>query len=123
MFSGYFFVFRCGSVNVDLVLRFNQSVSESDVISVLKTAAEQKKFTNFDVDPSSIKATGESTQGTVMANLTPSPCLERNVPSRDKELRGKQFLNVFFLINQSISLWSFQQLVVSRAIHDPRQAS
>ena len=59
-----FFMFSCGSVIVDLVLRFNQSVSESDVISTLKTAAQQDQFGNFKVDPSSIKATDTgSTQG------------------------------------------------------------
>jgi len=51
---------RCGSVIVDLVLRFNQRVSESDVISVLKTAAQQDNFGSFFVDPESIKQTSPS---------------------------------------------------------------
>ena len=46
---------------VDLVLRFNQSLTENDVISTLKTAAEQDKFGTFNVDPNSIKATPSST--------------------------------------------------------------
>ena len=41
---------------VDLVLRFNQSLADDDVISTLKTAAEQDKFGTFNVDPNSIKA-------------------------------------------------------------------
>ena len=45
----------------DLLLRFNQSLTENDVISTLKTAAEQDKFGTFDVDPNSIKATPSST--------------------------------------------------------------
>jgi len=53
-------VLRCGSVIVDLVLRFNQRVSESDVISVLKTAAQQDSFGGFVVDPESIKQTSPS---------------------------------------------------------------
>ena len=46
---------------VDLVLRFNQSLTENDVISTLKTAAEQDNFGTFNVDPDSIKATPSST--------------------------------------------------------------
>ena len=42
---------------VDLVLRFNQSLTENDVISILKTAAEQDKLGSFNVDPNSIKST------------------------------------------------------------------
>ena len=64
-------VFRCGSVIVDLVLRFNKVVSESDVISALKTAAQQGDFGKFTVDPDSIKATDTgSTQGAVRLLLT-----------------------------------------------------
>ena len=48
-------VLRCGSVIVDLVLRFNQSVRINDVISVLKTAALQTNFGGFIVDPESVK--------------------------------------------------------------------
>ena len=48
-------VLRCGSVIVDLVLRFNQSVTVNDVISALKTAAQQTNFGGFIVDPESIK--------------------------------------------------------------------
>ena len=46
---------------VDLVLRFNQNLAESKVISTLKTAAEQNKFGSFDVDPNSIKSAPCST--------------------------------------------------------------
>ena len=46
---------------VDLVLRFNQNLAESDVISTLKTAAEKDKFGSFKVDPKSIKSAPCST--------------------------------------------------------------
>jgi len=42
------------------VLVFNQSVNEGDVISALKTAAQQDKFGKFSVDPDSIKQTSQS---------------------------------------------------------------
>ena len=46
---------------VDLVLRFNQSLTENHVMSTLKTAAVQGKFGTFNVDPNSIKLTPPST--------------------------------------------------------------
>jgi len=58
--SGVIIILRCGSVIVDLLLRFNQSVSERGVVSVLKTAAQQHNFGNFNVDPNSIKQTSPS---------------------------------------------------------------
>jgi len=53
-------VLRCGSVIVDLVLPFNQSIGVNDVISDLKTAAQQTNFGGFIVDPESIKQTAPS---------------------------------------------------------------
>jgi len=54
------FISRCGSVIIDLVLVFNQSMNKSDVISALKTAAQQDKFGKSSVDPDSIKQTSQS---------------------------------------------------------------
>ena len=42
------------------MLVFNHSVNESDVISALKTAAQQDKFGKSSVDPDSIKQTSQS---------------------------------------------------------------
>ena len=53
-------VLRCGSVIVDLVLRFSQSVSVNDAISALKTAAQQTNFGGYIVDPESIQQTAPS---------------------------------------------------------------
>jgi len=61
---------RCGSVIVDLALRFKQIVNESDVISVLKTAAQQGKFGSFIVDPESIKQTSPSSTATPAPTTT-----------------------------------------------------
>jgi len=49
------------------VLQFNQSVSVNDVISVLKTAAQQTNFGGFIVDPESIKQISPS------STASPSP--------------------------------------------------
>lgn len=46
---------RCGSVIVNLVLRFNQSVSENEVILILKDGARSGSFGQFTVDPDSVK--------------------------------------------------------------------
>ena len=66
----FFVVVRCGSVIVDLALRFSQIVSESDVISVLKTAAQEDKFGSFIVDPESIKQTSPSSTATPAPTTT-----------------------------------------------------
>ena len=49
------FHFRCGSVIVDFDMKFNQSAIVSEVLNVLKTAAEEDNFDGLKVDPSSIK--------------------------------------------------------------------
>ena len=61
---------RCGSVIVDLVLRFNQSVSANDVITDLKNAAQQTNFGGFIVDPESIKQTSPSSTASPSPSLT-----------------------------------------------------
>ena len=49
------FVSRCGSVIVDFDMKFNQSAVVSEVLNVLKTAAEEDNFDGFKVDPNSIE--------------------------------------------------------------------
>ena len=46
---------RCGSVVLDFMMRFNQSVVVSHVLTFLSDVARQGKFGVFKVDPSSIK--------------------------------------------------------------------
>ena len=46
---------RCGSVVLDFMMKFNQSVIVSDVLTFLSDAARQDKFGAFKVDPGSIK--------------------------------------------------------------------
>ena len=46
---------RCGSVVLDFMMRFNQSVVVSNVLIVLSDAARQDKFRGFKVNPDSIK--------------------------------------------------------------------
>ena len=67
---------------VDLFLRFNQNLAENDVISTLKTAAEQNKFGSFIVDPSSIKS---------------APC--STTPSSPTSTEGKGIVKVLYHMN------------------------
>ena len=53
--SYFLFDLRCGSVVVDFEMKFNQSAIVSEVLNVLKTAAEEDNFDGFKVDPSSIE--------------------------------------------------------------------
>ncbi|PFX15676.1 Titin [Stylophora pistillata] len=46
---------RCGSVIINFIMYFNQSVATSTVLTSLKNAAKQNKFGVFKVDPASIK--------------------------------------------------------------------
>ena len=46
---------RCGSVVLDFMMKFNQSVIVSNVLTFLSDAARQGKFGAFKVDPGSIK--------------------------------------------------------------------
>ena len=46
---------RCGSVILEFLMKFNQSVIVSDVLTSLSNAARQDKFGVFKVDPGSIK--------------------------------------------------------------------
>ena len=46
---------RCGSVVLDFMMRFNQTVVVSNVLIVLSDAARQDKFGGFKVNPDSIK--------------------------------------------------------------------
>ena len=80
---------RCGSVIVDLVLRFNQNLTESEVITTLKTAAAKNKFGSFNVDPNSIKSAPCST--------TPS------TPTSTEETQGivKVLCHIYFCLFDS----------------------
>ncbi|XP_022807720.1 deleted in malignant brain tumors 1 protein-like [Stylophora pistillata] len=46
---------RCGSVILDFIMRFDQRVVVSRVLTLLAVAARQEKFRDFKVDPDSIK--------------------------------------------------------------------
>ena len=46
---------RCGSVVLDFMMRFNQSVIVSNVLTFLSDAARKDKFGVFKVDQDSIK--------------------------------------------------------------------
>ena len=54
---------RCGSVVLDFMMRFNQTVVVSNVLIVLSDAARQDKFGGFKVNPDSIKQVSISTDG------------------------------------------------------------
>ena len=46
---------RCGSVVIDFMMRFNQSVVVSNVLTLLSDAATEDQFGGFKVNPDSIK--------------------------------------------------------------------
>ena len=54
---------RCGSVVIDFIMRFNQSVLVSNVLTLLSDAARQDQFGGFKVNPDSIKLVSIPTDG------------------------------------------------------------
>ncbi|KAJ7320931.1 hypothetical protein OS493_035725 [Desmophyllum pertusum] len=62
---------RCGSVIVDLELKFNSTVTEREVITILRDAAKNGRFGEFIVNASSIVGTRpEDTSTTTAATTT-----------------------------------------------------
>ena len=57
------FLSRCGSVVLDFMMRFDQSVVVSHVVTSLSDAAREDRFGDFQVDPDSIKQVLTSTDG------------------------------------------------------------
>ena len=51
----YTFLSRCGSVVLDFMMRFDQSVVLSHVVTSLSDAAREDRFGDFKVDPDSIR--------------------------------------------------------------------
>ncbi|CAH3158654.1 unnamed protein product, partial [Pocillopora meandrina] len=72
---------RCGSVVLDFMMRFNQSVVVSNVLIVLSDAARQDKFEGFKVKPDSIKQVLIPTDGSESTTKGPEECncLSNNV--------------------------------------------
>ena len=54
---------RCGSVVLDFMMRFNQSVIVNNILTVLSDAARQNKLGGFKVNPDSIKQVFLPTNG------------------------------------------------------------
>ena len=54
---------RCGSVVLDFMMRFNQSVVVNNILTVLSNAARQNKLGGFKVNPDSIKQVFLPTDG------------------------------------------------------------
>ena len=54
---------RCGSVVIDFMMRFNQSVVVSNVLTLLSDAARQEQFGGFKVNPDSIELVLMPTDG------------------------------------------------------------
>ena len=54
---------RCGSVIIDFMMRFNQSVVVSNVLTLLSDAARQEQFGGFKVNPDSIELVSIPTDG------------------------------------------------------------
>nr|XP_058958257.1 neogenin-like isoform X1 [Pocillopora verrucosa] len=71
---------RCGSVVLDFMMRFNQTVVVSNVLIVLSDAARQDKFRGFKVNPDSIKQVLIPTDGSESTTKGPEEC---NCPSNN----------------------------------------
>ncbi|CAH3158651.1 unnamed protein product [Pocillopora meandrina] len=71
---------RCGSVVLDFMMRFNQSVVVRNVLIVLSHAARQDKFGGFKVNPDSIKQVLIPTDGSESTTNGPEEC---NCPSNN----------------------------------------
>ena len=54
---------RCGSVVLDFMMRFNQSVVVNNILTVLSNAAKQNKLGGFKVNPASIRQVFLPTDG------------------------------------------------------------
>ncbi|XP_066024499.1 proto-oncogene tyrosine-protein kinase receptor Ret-like isoform X3 [Pocillopora verrucosa] len=76
---------RCGSVVLDFMMRFNQSVILSNVLTFLSDAARQDKFGVFKVDPDSIKQVLTPTDGLESTTQGPEEC---NCPCNDVLLKA-----------------------------------
>ena len=58
--------FRCGSIIVDFVLKFNQSVDVSEVMTTLQEAAKGGTFGGFQIDSiERISQPATPTEGTI----------------------------------------------------------
>ena len=66
---------RCGSVVLDFMMKFNQSIIVSNVLTFLSDAARQDKFGAFKVDPGSIKQVLIPTDG--LESTTQGKCHKR----------------------------------------------
>nr|XP_058944931.1 uncharacterized protein LOC131772987 isoform X1 [Pocillopora verrucosa] len=88
---------RCGSVVLDFMMRFNQSVVVSNVLIDLSDAARQDKFEGFKVKPDSIKQVLIPTDGSESTTKGPEEC---NCPSNNVLLAiiGVLALTVLLLI-------------------------
>ncbi|XP_022809179.1 ephrin type-B receptor 3-like [Stylophora pistillata] len=97
---------RCGSVIVNFIMYFNESVAISAVLTSLKIAAEQKKFGVFRVDPASIKQVSSPT--------VPGP-EECNCPCNDVLLKAIIGVLVFTILLLIIYIiWQHRKGVVGR---------
>ncbi|XP_066024495.1 fibroblast growth factor receptor 2-like isoform X2 [Pocillopora verrucosa] len=65
---------RCGSVVLDFMMKFNQSVIVSNVLTFLSDSARQDKFGAFKVDPDSIKQVLIPTDGLESTMQGPEEC-------------------------------------------------
>ena len=98
----YTFLSRCGSVVLDFMMRFDQSVVVSHVVTSLSDAAREDRFGDFKVDPDSIKEALTSTDGLGIA--AKGTCYKETVSDQIKKGRvtpcfalvSRQLLCAFF---------------------------
>ena len=94
---------RCGSVVLDFMMKFNQSVIVSNVLTFLSDAAKQDKFGAFKVNPGSIKQVLIPTDG--LESTTQGKCYKGGSLVFPKAFTGIiPFENdgLFYLYSESI---------------------
>ncbi|XP_066024479.1 uncharacterized protein [Pocillopora verrucosa] len=111
---------RCGSVVLDFMMRFNQTVVVSNVLIVLSDAARQDKFRGFKVNPDSIKQVLILTDGSESTTKGPEEC---NCPSNNVLLAiiGVLAFTVLLLIIYIIWLHKKAAVGKQRTYEDERR--
>ena len=80
---------RCGSVVLDFMMRFNQSVVVSSILTLLSDAARQEQFGGFKVNPDSIELVSIPTD------------------SSEKIAKGKYYKEIVICLQVFFRKWTF----------------
>ncbi|XP_066025243.1 uncharacterized protein [Pocillopora verrucosa] len=102
---------RCGSVVLDFMMRFNQSVIVNNILTVLSDAARQNKLGGFKVNPDSIKQVFLPTNGSESTVKGPEEC---NCPSNHVLLAIIGVLTLTSLLQIIYIIWLHRKGAVGK---------